>query len=111
MRLFNFFKLLNKKTNGHFAITTSLLILFTLNILMTVYGYGLLENNPNNPYAVFLLLSTVIHFTALTAMWGVGALIYYRFLPFITETVMPLWEESATETKTAIQSGGKVKFE
>ncbi|RLC45148.1 MAG: hypothetical protein DRH57_08585 [Candidatus Cloacimonadota bacterium] len=111
MRLFNFFKLLNKETKGSFATSSIIILLFIVNIVITVHDYGLLANNPDKPYAVFLLLSSIIHFGALLLVWGIGALIYYWFLPFITDTVMPLWEESATEPKPSIQSGGKVKFE
>jgi len=108
MRLLNFFKLLNKKTDGHFAITIMATVVFIINIVATIYGYGMLENNVEKPFVIYLLLSTVVHGFVLLMLWMVGAIVHYKFIPFIKDTVVPLWEEA--DERPTQKSGGKVKF-
>ena len=109
MRLLNFFKLLNKKTDGHFAIISILTISFILNIVITVNGYGIIEYEIDKPYSIYLLLTTILHGFVLLMIWMVGTVVYYRFILFIKNTVIPLWEEAADERPTQ-KPGGKIKF-
>lgn len=107
MRLLHFFRLLNKKTNGLFAITSITLIIFGVNIIIALYGYGILHNHEGEPLFEFLLLSTALHGFTIGAIWVVWYFIYHRFRPFIRVTIIPLWKEDGKQTK---QFGGKVKF-
>ena len=108
MRLLNFFKLLNKKTNGHFGIIIAIIVLIALSITITVFGYGLLENNPDKPYAIFLFLSTLIHSVVVMLVLGAWILFQHRVMPFWKEIIIPLWEEA--DNNPTQKSGGKVKF-
>jgi len=110
MRLLHFFKLLNKKTKGDFTVTVIVLLLFTVNIFISVYDYGLLENNPDKPYVIYLLVSTVIHFFVVLGVWLIGSTGYYWLFPFITDTIIPLWEEAGENSPASSKPGGKVSF-
>lgn len=109
MRIINFLRLINKKTDGAFGAISILFILFVLNLIIIHYGYGLVDAREDKPYWMWIVVSSTIH-----GLLTFGGFIVYLVLkntlfPFITDTIIPTWQEADNNPQTD-KSGGKVKF-